>query len=305
MLANFLNKSKPINFIGLLIFFFISFLFSVFNDGFSTDKLLENTILLLLFLVVFFIYNFIISKNKLTHDNSYAYFLFILLNIGILSELGNYKIVSLTIIYLLFIRKTYSLRSTKNVFEKLFDSGFWLGIFFILEPLSILLFILIYISSYLHSKITIHTLLVPIIGFITPLIIYFTYFFWFDKTEEFTKLFQFDGVFDVQLYSETKYLWMISCLFFLTICAIFIKSIKALSVNNTFKKNWILLIYNFAVLIIFLVFLPQKNGSELIFILFPISVILANGIELIQKKIVKNLALYLFLISSLILHFFL
>lgn len=305
MLANFLDKSKPINFIGLLILFFFSFLFTVFSDGFTTDKLLKSTILLILFLAVFFIYNFIISKNKLTHDNSYAYFLFILLSISIMTALENYKIVSLAIIYLLFIRKIYSLRSTKKVLEKLFDSGFWLGIFFILEPLSIVLFVLIYIASYLHSKITIHTLLAPVIGFISPLIIYFAYFFWIDKPEEFTKLFHFDGIFDIQFYSETKYIWMISILFFPTIFAIFIKSIKALSVNNTFKKSWILLIYNFAILMLFLLFHPQKNGSELIFILFPMSVILANGIELIQRKLLKNLVLYLFLVGSILMHFFL
>ncbi len=305
MLANFLNKSKPVNFIGLLIFFFISFLFSVFSDGFSNDKLLKTLVLALLFLVIFFIYNFIISKNRLTHDNSYAYFLFVLLNVSILSKIEDYVILSLVIIYLLFIRKIYSLRSTKKVFEKLFDSGFWLGILFILEPYSIVLFALIYIASYLHSKITIHTLLVPIIGFITPLIIYFTYFFWSDKLEEFTKLFHFDGIFDIQFYSEPKYIWMTSCIFLLTIFAIFMKSIKALAVNNTFKKSWILLIYNFAILTLFLLFLPNKNGSELIFILFPISVILANGIELIQKKTLKDVVLYLFLIGSIIMVYFL
>ena len=305
MLANFLNKSKPINFIGLLIFFFVSFLFNVFSDGFSGDRILKIIILTLLFLSIFFIYNFIISKNKLTHDNSYAYFIFILLNISFLSELEDYKTLILAIIYLLFIRKIYSLRTSKNVLEKLFDSGFWLGIFFILEPLSILLFILIYIASYLHSKITIHTLLVPIIGFITPLIIHFTYYFWYDQQEEFIKLFNFESIFDFQFYSETKYLWMISVLFLFTICAIFAKSIKALSVNNTFKKSWILLIYNFVILMLFILLHPQKNGSELVFILFPISVILANGIEMIQKKILKNLVLYLFLLGSIIMHYFL
>lgn len=305
MLANFLNKSKPINFIGLLIFFFGAFLFNFFNDGFSIDKLLKIAILLLFFLAVFFIYNFIVSKNKLTHDNSYAYFLFTLLTVSILSNLADYRILGLTMIYLLFIRKIYSLRTANKVLEKLFDSGIWLGVFFILEPLSILLFSLIYIASYLYNKITIHTLLTPIIGFITPLIIYFAYFFWFDKTEEFTKLFSFNFTFDVQFYSETKYLYTISCVFFVTIFAVFLKSVRALSVNNTFRRSWILIICNFVILILFILFFPKKNGSELIFILFPVSVILANGVELIQKRLLKNLVLYLFLIGSIITHYFL
>lgn len=305
MLANFLNKSKPINFIGLLIFFFVCFLFSVFSEGFTDRNLIETTSILILFLAVFFIYNFVLSKNRLTHDNSYANFLFVLLIISIMTEIANLKTLSFTFIYLLFIRKIYSLRSSKRILEKLFDSGFWLGIFFILEPLSILLFGLIYIASYLHSKITIHTLLVPIVGFITPLIIYFSYFFWIDQTENFNKLFYFESLFDIQLYSELKYRWMIGIVFSLASIAIFIKSIKALSVNNTFKKSWLLLIYHFIILLLFLLFFPQKNGSELIYTLFPVSVILANGIELIKRTLIKNIVLYLFLIGSIITHYFL
>ena len=75
-------------------------------------------------------------------------------------------------------------KSNKKTIAKLFDSGFWLGILFILEPIFILLFILIYLSIYLHNKITIHTLFTPLMGFISPLVIFFTYNFWFDKTEE-------------------------------------------------------------------------------------------------------------------------
>ncbi|WP_036841257.1 DUF6427 family protein [Polaribacter sp. Hel_I_88] len=303
MLANFLNKSKPINFIGLLILFFIGFLFSVFStffaETFNGDLFIKSVVLLLLFMLVFFVYNFIISKNKLTHDNSYAYFFFTLLTLCFLQELLEYRVLILATIYLLFIRKLYSLRSSKKVLEKLFDSGFWLGILCILEPLTIILFLLIYIASYLHKKITIHTLLVPIIGFITPIFLYFTYFFWFDRTEEFTNNFNFNIYFDAQFYTESKFYWVFSCLLIFTIISIFFKSIGALSVNNTFRKNWILIITNFSLLLTFLLCIPEKTGAEVIYILFPISIILANGVELISKKILKNIVLYFFLICAI------
>jgi hypothetical protein len=191
------------------------------------------------------------------------------------------------------------------VLKKLFDSGFWLGVLCILEPFFCILFILIYMASYLHQKITIHTLLVPIIGFSAPLFICFTYFFWFDATEEFTSLFNYNLIFDIQFYTQTAYFWPISSILFFTIVAMFFKSAKAFSVNDTFRKSWILLIANFTILVFFLVFLPQKNGSELIFILFPISIILANGVELVQKKILKNIILSVSLIGGIIISFFL
>lgn len=309
MLANFLNKSKPINFIVFLIFFFIGFLFFVYKAFFLNQILLNNLLksgaLLLLFLIVFFIFNFINSKNKLTFDNSYAYFFFTILIVVILPELLAYNILTLSIVYLLFLRKIYSLHSSKKVLEKLFDSGFWLGIFFILEPLSIWLFLLIYIAVYLHNKITIRTILSPIIGFITPLCIYFAYFFWFDKIEEFTQLFSFDINFDIQFYTKAKYVWLFCSIFICSVIAIFFKSFKILSVNNTFKKSWILLLFNFVIIGFFTSFITGKNGSEIIYILFPTAIILANGIELIQKRIIKNMVLYFFLVGSLLLQFLL
>jgi hypothetical protein len=309
MLANFLNKSKPINFIGILVFFIICFLIvissSFLDTGFSTDKLLQNFNLLLLFLSVFFFYNFILSKNKLTFDNTYAYFLFTLFIICILPEFTSYKILISGTIYFFFLRKLYSLRSPKKVIQKLFDSGFWLGILFILEPISILFFILIFTAIILHLKITLHTLFSAIIGFIAPLFIYFTYFFWLDKTEEFTKLFDFNISFDVHFYTQTKFIWFFGCIFTCSIFSMIFKSIETIGVSNTFRRSWTLLIINFFIVLLFLALLPVKNGSEIIFILFPVSVIITNGIELIKKNIIKNVLLYSFLIGSIFFCFFL
>ncbi|WP_339660535.1 DUF6427 family protein [uncultured Polaribacter sp.] len=309
MLANYLNKSKPINFIGILVFFIICFLTTVsshlFNTGFSGEKLLKSFILLMLFLSVFFFYNFILSKNKLTFDNSYAYLLFTLFIICILPELTSYKTLILAIIYLFFLRKIYSLRSHKKVIQKLFDSGFWLGILFILEPISILFFILVFTAVILHLKITLHTLFTAVIGFIAPLFIYFTYFFWFDKTEEFTRLFNFDFNIDIQIYTQTKLFWFFVCIFTSSLFSIFFKSVETIGVSNTFRRSWTLLIINFFIILLFLALLPAKNGSEIIFILFPASVIITNGIELIKKNIIKNLILFGFLFGSIFFCFFL
>lgn len=309
MLANFLSKSKPINFISLLVFFFLNFCIAIFSsffdDGYSLDIVIKLGILALLFFTIFFIFNFINTKNNLTFDNSYAYFLFIVLVVLLLSNLINYNILVKMTVYLLFLRKIYSLKSNKKTITKLFDSGLWLGIFFILEPVFILLFILIYLSIYLHNKITIHTLFTPLMGFISPLVIFFTYNFWFDKTEEFTRLFYFDTSFSAELYVKSKYIWAIGTTFFLTIFAMILKSSKVLSVNNTFRKNWILLITNFFLLILLTILIPQKTESELVYILFPIAIILANGIELIEKKLFKDMILYFFLIGCVCFQFLL
>ena len=307
MLANFLEKSKPINFIiylgFFLCFFLIATITSYFNDGFSWIKVLDIIGFLFLFLTIFFFFNFITTKNKLTFDHSYAFFIFILISILFVSKLLDFNVLTLLLIHLLFLRKIYSLRSSKSVIQKLFDSGFWLGILFILEPISIVFFLLIIVSVILQHKVTISNIITPVVGFITPLIIYFTYLFWYDTIDVFIALFSFDAIIPLLIYAEDATIWIFGILLLLSIFSIFLKSPKALSVNNSFKRSWQLLIINLILAVVYALLITNKDGSEVIFLALPASVIIANGFEVIQKKMIKN-GLFFGLIILAIVGFF-
>ena len=302
MLANFLNKSKPINFIGLMIFFAVCFLtlnfIDFFNNQFNANDLLQKIVVLLVFIFIFFIYNFIISKNNLTYDNSFGFYFFTLLT-GCFSSIATYKTLFFTIIYLLFLRKIYSLQSSKRVLKKLFDAGFWLGILCVFEPKFMLLFLLIYLSAYWHQKITIHTFSVPIIGFLIPLFCCFSYLFWQGNQQVLTSMFMKGFTFKMTFFTDKKEQIFMMGLLLITFLAAFIKSRKALLINNTFKKSWSLLLMNFLIVLGLFLFENESKNKEILFLFFPISLILANGIELLQKKIVVNIFLYLFLIGCI------
>ena len=308
MLAKFLEKSKPINFIVYLVlffcFFFITVFSNIFKEEFTWYNVLESVSYFFIFLSIFFFYHFVVSKNKLTFDHSYSFFLFTLTIILFISKLFEFKVLILLLVYLFFLRKIYSLRSSKKVIQKLFDSGFWLGILCILEPFSLLFSILIFAAILLHQKITIHTLVTPILGFITPLISYFAYLLWKNSIEEFTQLFYFDVINNISIYSKDYTFWIFGVIVLLTISSIILKSPKALSVNNSFKKNWILLIINAIITAVFALIITEKNGSEIVFLLVPSSIIIANGFEVIQKNVLKNI-LFGFLLIATITTFFL
>ena len=111
MLANFFGKSKPINFIVLFVLFLGYFVLSIFSKELSFNLVKE----LGWFLVVFSVYNFIIAKNLLTYDNSFAFLFFVIL-IGFFPDtiqINKTFYANLTI--LLFLRKVYSLQSSKNI----------------------------------------------------------------------------------------------------------------------------------------------------------------------------------------------
>jgi hypothetical protein len=309
MLANFLGKSKPINFIILLSLFIGLFLFTSFslfyNDRFEFSFLFKITSSIAFYLIIFFFSNFIVSKNNLTLDNSYAFFIFTVLLSYFLSTITTLKILIIILLYTLLLRKIYSLKSPKKILSKLFDSGFWLGVLFILEPPSAVFVVLIYAAIFLHQKTIINNLIVPIVGLLTPLIIYFTYCFWFDKLYLFTNLFYFETFHSKVLYSENNFYWVSVFIIAISVISLFLKSPKAFSINNSFKKSWILLIVNLTIALFFALFIPKKNGMEFLFLIFPASVIIANGLESVQNNLIKNVFIIILLASAIIFPFLL
>ena len=305
MLANFLGKSKPINFIILLSVFvclFITASFSLFYaTPFSMHLLLKVTGFLLFYLVILFFFNFIVTKNKLTRDNSYALLIFMVFLSYFLILSTNFKTLAMLLLYSLFLRKLYSLKSQKQTLQKLYDSGLWLGVLVLLEPFTFIFCTLIFIATFLHKKPIINNLIAPIVGFLTPMILYSAYCFWFDKLYLFTNIFYFDTFHNFVFNPINGYYWIVIGVLLLALASIFIKSPSVFSVNNTFKKSWTLLISNLVIAVVFALYLPNKNNVELLFLLLPAAIIVANGLESLRSNLIKNILIIFFLASAVFL----
>jgi len=280
MLTNFFGKSKPISFLVVFILFFC-FYFTTVISGKTDIKHFEIP---LLFLLLFAIIIFINIKNNLSFDNLYVFLVFILL-VGIFPSLLKINTVFYSnLILLLYLRKIYSLQSPLKSLKKIFDAGLWLGIVFILEPFSIIFGLLIYLSTYLHQHLTFQKVTIPIVGFLIPSFLFFTYCFWFDKIDLFFNLFDWYTYYDLSIYKTTSFLIPISILSFFILLGILLKTPKALSVNNVFRKSWVLVLLNFLCATILLITIKERNGSEFLYLLFPTAVIIANLIEIYEKK---------------------
>ena len=302
MLANFFGKSKPVNFILIIVLFLSYYVLDLFIYN-SIEFKLEYLIALPLFLGVFFLYNFIISKNKLTYDNSYAFLLFVV-GIGFLPSLNvDYSELINYLLLLLFFRKVYSLRTLKTIYSKLFDSGFWLGILFLFAPQYLLYVLLMYVSVLLFLKITFRTIIIPLIGVLIPVFLFFTYHMYNETLEVFYSLFNVDFKFDFENTSSNYYILLFSFFGIFSLISIVLKSGKIFSVSNKFKKSWTLLIVHLFLAVGFIVLKPIKNGSELISFLIPASIIITNWLQTVKKKVIVNLVLLIFLVTSFIIHF--
>lgn len=298
MLTNFFGKSKPINFLVISFIFLSLYILAFFNE-----KIVFNWFTVPLFLAVFGIVNFINIKNRLTFDNSYAFLFFVLL-IGFFPKIINFNSTFYANFSLLFfLRKVFSLNSSKKLFPKLFDAGFWLGISFLLEPFSLIFLILLYISIFMYQHSTPQALIIPFLGFFSPVFLFFSYCFYTDTTHYFLELFNWRVNYNFEEYKEIRYLYTITLIVFFVTVSILFKTPKVLRVNNTFKPRWILTLLNFAFTIIIFAVTKSKSSSELIYLLFPVAVILANGFELIQKKWLANtilISLFISVVASIL-----
>ena len=305
MLANFFGKSNPVNFIVIfsifLGFFLTNSISSISLATLNFSLVLEYILMLIFFLVFFFFFNFILSKNKLTLYNSYGFLIFVLLFGFFPDTMSSRHELFLNILVLIYLRRVYSLRSGKDLYKKIFDSGFWLGVLFLIAPKTVLFGILLFLSIWLFQKINFRTLLIPCLGFLAPLICFATYCFWFDQTEEFIASFFWYANYNFELFTDSSIFIPTIVLGTLVLISILVKTPKVISISGNYRNYWILILFNLFIAITILLIQNTLHESQLILLFFPISVILTNWLESIQKPFLKNIFIAALLCTPIIL----
>lgn len=306
MIANFFNKTKPATIfilVALLFVYYFTATFLLDSAELSFNFLIKRISFFVFIALMLLIVNFIVKKNKLTKDNSYALLLMVFL-LGTFPEaMFSYKIVLANIALLLGFRKIYSLRSGLDTKLKLFDASFWIGIATLIYSWSIFYVLLVYLAMIIHQKLTVKNLFIPIVGFVTPMIIYFTYCLYFEDAAFFYNKFNNEINLDFSSYMSLKLLIPLIFLSMALLWSILKITPKVVSVRNNFKFSWDVLINHLLISAVIIVLAPTKNGSELFFLIFPSAVIVANLMHLIKSKIFKNAVLYGFLLISVAVYF--
>jgi hypothetical protein len=249
------------------------------------------------------IVNFIVKKNKLTKDNSYALLLMVFLFGTFPEAMFSSNIVFANFALMLGFRKIYSLRSGVDTKLKLFDACFWIGVATLLYSWSIFFILLVYVGMIIHQKLTVKNLFIPIVGFLTPMIIYFTYCLYFESATFFYNKFSYEINLDFSSYTLLKLLIPVIFLSIVLLWSLVKITPKVVSVRNNFKFSWDLLINHLLISITIVVLAPTKNGSELFFVIFPSAVMVANLMHHIKSKIIRNMILYAFLLVSVLVYF--
>lgn len=299
MIANFFNQTKPINFLllSVLVFFiYLAALINVDSEPLNFLFFVKKSILLFLAVLTVFVINFIIRKNALTEDNSFAILFYIILCSYFPNSFINEAVFISNFILLLAFRRIYSLRSSIQTKEKIFDSAFWIGIASLFYVWSLFYVILVYAAIVVFRKIDWRNFVIPLIGIITPIFLSYAYLLAFDDLERFYNLWIWEFDLSSQAYNSGHFLFPLVLIGIVALIAIIPTTKRSLLAKIDFKATWTLLIVHLVISLIVVIIAPEKNGSELIFLFFPLSVLFANYLQVISRYWIKESIIYVFIL---------
>ncbi|SDX97849.1 hypothetical protein SAMN05444411_11336 [Lutibacter oricola] len=306
MIANFFSKSTPAKTFYLVILLCFYYVVAVINGASFEVSIVEifSKVGYLLFVILFlFTVLFVIKKNTLTLDNLYALFLIVTL-VGTFSEILRVnKFMLVNFILMLMFRKVYSLKSGLNTKPKLFDAGLWVGVATLIYFWSVLFIPLILIALVVYRKLSIKNIVIPFVGFVTPIFLMFTYYFYTDSFYLFVEKFIIETSFNFNTYNDLKIVIPIALLLTILLWSVISVTPKIVMISNKLKKAWNIILLQLLISLIIVVISPIKNGSELLFLIIPSSIVIANYLPKSNSTNFRNLILILFLIVSVVVNF--
>ena len=304
MITSIFKKSKALN---LLIVFFITLLAFVkvritdYADiEISGLYIFKQIGLFLLCYATIALLNFIVRKNSLGKDTKYAMLLFSLFLLMLPETTNNTNILFSNVFILLALRRLLSLRSQLNVNKKLFDATFWIAIATLFYFWAILFLPLIILLLLLYDDNKINHWIIPFMGLATVFVIttsisllcYGTFLGAFKSLPHVS--------FNYSNYNSATHWIAITIIlsFGIWSSVFYVKSIK--QKKKIFRKSFSSIFVAVLLSFIIIVLAPQKNSSEFLFMFAPLSIIIANYIEVIQEKWFKELFLLLLIAAPFV-----
>ncbi|SHI69803.1 DUF6427 family protein [Algibacter luteus] len=304
MITSFFNKSRSIY---LIIVFFIALLAFVIaringvNQDFNFDFLLKQAFLLIVVYASILLLNFIVNKNSLTNKNNYEILLFSLFLLFITQTTINSNVIWSNLFVLLGLRRIISLRSPSNTKKKLFDAAIWISIAALFYFWAILFFVLILLSLVLYSDNNIRHWLIPFLGVLTVLVI--TASLSVILYDEFFEIYKFSPEisYDFSNYNSISYLIAITVLLSFGVWSSIFYSNNIKKKKKAFRVSFKTIIIAAIIGFFVVIFAPNKDGSEFLFLFAPLAIIIANYIDIIQEKWFKEIFLAVLIIVPFVL----
>ena len=282
MLTSFFGKSKPINYILLSIAIIIGYFFGVLTaqeQSLSLGSLSSHGLVIFLMVFAVLLLDFIIRKNNVTKNNTFAILLFVLFVLLVPEVYNAPKLILANIFVLLATRRILSLTTEKNTVKKIFDATMYITLASFCYGWAILFFVVLYPAITNKTKFTLTYLFIPIVGFLGITSIAVAY--QFVVADSYSWLYHWipERDFDLSAYSDTKLLITTVLLLGLLLWMGIVRLSRLASLSKKERPSAITILLIAIISVGIVLAKTQKNGSELFFLFAPIAAITSNYIE--------------------------
>jgi len=294
MLANFFDKTKPINSLAIgVIFSLYYFVFFILqeNPAFTVVSAFEIGGYLFLNLLFLFLSGVVFIKNGMSNGNLYASFIMVLLYGMFPFVFQMDKTLFVLLFFVLFYQKISTLDENTNTISKLFDSGLYIGVSVLLFNWAILFFPLIFLALLLFKKINMRYLIVPIIGLLVPAFLFFAYCFLIDALQLFYQIFDFSISLEWVNYGTSLKQIPMLVIAIIGFISIIMVLPKIMAVSNRYRSQYTIALISLFIGVFLIGITPLKNGSELLYVFLPFALMIAGFVKIIEKKLMKELVL--------------
>ncbi|WP_226912990.1 DUF6427 family protein [Flavicella marina] len=289
MLANFFEKTKPLNIIVLGLFFF-SFSFTYFLTNKTTDYPIITCFFRTGIHAIFLLFSTIIFiKNGVSNNNLHNSFFIICFYGMFANALEETHLLYVSALFLWITQKIATLNNTESAKLTLFDIGILSGVSFLIYDWAILIMLFVYLSLIITQKVNLENILSPLLGLLVPLFLTFTYFFFIENVDAFYSFFDFAYNFDFSHYNSAHLQLSFYVLLFLTIVGIVVTTPKVISISDSYRLQYLLTILLLGISSVIISLKTEKNGNELLLTFAPLSIIMGRFVQSIPKKRFKEL----------------
>ena len=296
MITSIFSKSKPINYIIVMVVLVIAFALHFFYEVKDDNYTIISFIALSIGLFYVFITDFVISKNDLTKRNSYGIMLLALFFVIFPEVFGNINIMVANLLVLFALRRLFSLHTKRDLTKKFFDAVFWIALSTLFYTWAVLYLFVVFIALGYYWQNEGKYIAVSLFGVVTVFILLVLYNIVFKDQYLSQTNFDFSYGFDFSDYNSLSEIIKLTVVVALYLWSLIFYLKNTSEKNKTLKPIHTLIILASFIAIIIAVLAPVKNGNEIVFFMLPFSIIVANYIETIDKLWFKEMLVVLLIL---------
>jgi len=300
MITSIFSKSKPINYIIVMVVLVIAFALHFFYEVKDGNYTIISFIALSIGLFYVFITDFVISKNDLTKRNSYGIMLLALFFVIFPEVFGNINIMVANLLVLFALRRLFSLHTKRDLTKKFFDAVFWIALSALFYTWAVLYLFVVFIALGYYWQNVGKYIAVSLFGVVTVFILLVLYNIVFKDQYLSQTNFDFSYGFDFSDYNSLSEIIKLTVVVALYLWSLIFYLKNTSEKSKTLKPIHTLIILASFIAIIIAVLAPVKNGNEIVFFMLPFSIIVANYIETVDKLWFKEMLVVLLILAPII-----